>query len=1132
MGRVSAGADWPDRLTGYDWSATPLGPVRTWPAELVSASTTCLRAPFPMIVFWGRQFAQVYNDAYHRTLGPRHPASLGQPLREWWPELWHAVEQPLRGVLGSGEPAVSTDLRLTVDRDGRVDEGYFTFVHTPIRDPSGRTAGVCCAIIETTERVVGERRLRTLHQLAAGTAAASSPEAACRAAAVALDGDPDDVPFAMFYLLEPDGEKANLVATSGMPVADFPEATAEMGAELAKTRGFRIGVDDGWPLAEALGTGKPLLLDSQSARGVRRSLVLPMNGPEGGQPPGVLVLGINPRAALDDPYRHFLDQVAERVTAALDGGRAYQRERRRGEALVEVDRVKTVFFANLSHEFRTPLMLLLGPLEEALAEPQPLPEPQRERVQVAHRSALRLLKLVDTLLHFSRLEAGRARASYQPVDLAELTTELASMFRSAIERAGLRLAVDCPALREPVYVDPQMWETVVLNLVSNAFKYTFAGRVEVLLREGDDAATLTVRDTGVGIPTEQIPHLFERFHRVPGVHARTHEGSGIGLSLVSELVMLHGGTVSVTSELGRGSAFTVRIPFGVAHLPLNQIDVDRPVQPGAQRAGYLQEALRWLPDAVPARPEPGSGAGHAVVLVADDNADMRAHLKRALSPHWTVRLAADGEAALRMARTSPPDIILIDVMMPGLDGFSLLRELRDDPRTRELPVIMLTARAGQESTVQGLAAGADDYLVKPFTTAELIARVHTHLRTARIRQRATMSVRSLANASHALSTSLDVGELVDVLTTLVVPQWSDECVVWLRERTRTGEWRLLARTSPRRDGAVHRLIHADQAAAALSLGVARAIEAGRPFQARLAEGNDAALTVPLRARGHQVGAVTVARRGGAPWRPPDLEHLTDLARRFALALDNASRYEAERDVAATLQRSLLPAELPTLPGLDLAARYQPGGQGTSVGGDWYDAFPLPDGRLALAIGDVMGRGVRAAAIMGQLRAALRGYALEGLPPAELLTRLDAFVEASGEPHLSTCLYATYHPVSCRLSIAAAGHLPPLVVAPDGTSGHLALPVGLPLGVGAVDDITYADHELVLPPGSLLLLYTDGLIETREQSVDAGMRAMEAATGRRFASADAACEHILTTMGTPAQHDDDITILAVYCGHPH
>src|SRR5262245_7747909 len=217
---------------------------------------------------------------------------------------------------------------------------------------------------------------------------------------------------------------------------------------------------------------------------------------------------------------------------------------------------------------------MLGPLEDALAEDGLSPE-AHERLKVAHRNSLRLLKLVNMLLDFSRIEAGRIQAVYEPVDLAALTADLASVFRSAIERAGMRLIVDCPPLDQPVYVDREMWERITLNLISNAFKFTFEGQIEVSLKTAGGSVELTVRDTGAGIPAEELPHIFDRFHRVKGVRGRSYEGSGIGLALVQELVKLHGGTARVESEVGRGSAFTVSIPFGKAHLPAEHIGAAR-----------------------------------------------------------------------------------------------------------------------------------------------------------------------------------------------------------------------------------------------------------------------------------------------------------------------------------------------------------------------------------------------------------------------------------------------------------------------------------------------------------------------------------------------------------------------------
>src|ERR1700758_1509283 len=265
--------------------------------------------------------------------------------------------------------------------------------------------------------------------------------------------------------------------------------------------------------------------------------------------------------------------------------------------LAELDVAKTAFFSNISHEFRTPLTLMLGSLEDELGERgQPLPPTRLERIEIAHRNGLRLLKLVNALLDFARIEAGRMQAHYQPTNLSELTAELASSFESATERMGLTLTIDCPPLPEAVYVDREMWEKVVLNLISNAFKHTLQGAIVVRLGWVDGGAQLTVADSGVGIAAEELPRLFERFHRVVGAPSRAHEGSGIGLSLVRELVQLHSGAIRVESELGKGSRFFVTLKAGAAHLPAEQIATSRDENAAGSRtaAAHAQQALSWV----------------------------------------------------------------------------------------------------------------------------------------------------------------------------------------------------------------------------------------------------------------------------------------------------------------------------------------------------------------------------------------------------------------------------------------------------------------------------------------------------------------------------------------------------------
>ncbi len=300
-----------------------------------------------------------------------------------------------------------------------------------------------------------------------------------------------------------------------------------------------------------------------------------------------------------------------------------------------------------------------------------------------------------------------------------------------------------------------MWEKIVLNLLSNAFKFTLQGEIEVRLEPAEGQAVLTVRDTGVGIPFEELPRMFQRFHRVEDSRGRTHEGTGIGLALVQELVKLHGGTVSVASVMGQGSTFRVAIPLGKAHLDPGR--VGKAPEAGSTSvtpAAFVEEALRWLPDEpqpdgqVPDRPDvaafPDRPAAEAErlkeksrILWADDNADMRAYVRRLLGDRFDVAAVPDGKAALDAARARKPDLVLSDVMMPRLDGFGLLRELRADPQLCEIPVILLSARAGEEARIEGMEAKADDYLTKPFSARELLALVESHLKMSHFRREAT-----------------------------------------------------------------------------------------------------------------------------------------------------------------------------------------------------------------------------------------------------------------------------------------------------------------------------------------------------------------------------------------------------------
>jgi signal transduction histidine kinase/serine phosphatase RsbU (regulator of sigma subunit) len=949
-------------MRSLDWSRTPIGPTEEWPSALKTAVSICLNSRFPMYVWWGPELVCLYNDPYRPVLGNKHPASMGAPGREVWSELWDVIGPMLEGVMSSGEATWSDDQLLLMNRSGYLEATYFTFSYSPIRDDSGAVAGVFTAVTETTEQVLSTRRLRAVSRLAERTAEARTRGEVARAAVAALGEAAEDVPFALLYLLEGDG--ARLTGARGLAA----------GGPLAPEHAALEGGADPWQLAGVLhdpmgrqfdGLGLTTTDDAH----VDSAVALPIARLGSEDPAGVLVLGANPRRALNADYRNFFRLLVRQIATALSSVEGLEAERARADALVALDRAKTDFFSNVSHEFRTPLTLMLGPLADALADDRPTLAGQADRIDLAHRSALRLLRLVNALLDFSRMEAGRAAASFMPVDLARVAAETAAVFRAAAERSGLDLAVDVPA-ELWLEADPEMLEKILLNLLSNAYKFTFQGRIELRIRL-DERAVIEVTDTGVGIPPEEIPHLFERFRRIEGTHGRSHEGTGIGLALVHELVALHGGKLSASSTVGAGTTFTVE-------LPLHQEGAGeaRPTQPWleALREGFGQEALRWEGDELIERRPTGESEAH--VLVVDDNADLREYLSRLLSSRYAVRTAADGAEALERLAEKPADLVLTDVMMPRLDGLGLLAELRRNARTRRLPVIMLSARADGEASVEALDAGADDYLIKPFSAAELMARVRANLEVTRLRD--------------------------------------------------------------------------------------------------------------------------------------------------ALAAGERSHARAMEDVALTLQRSLLPAVLPDVLGTDMWGRYVPAGHALEIGGDFYDATPLPDGRVVVTIGDVAGHGVLAAAVMGQVRQALRAYALEGHPPDTLMDRLDRLVH-DGDLVMTTCLCGILDPATGVLRFSNAGHLPPLIRRRDGSIERLTGGLSNPLGASATP--RHVEAEAQLEVGDTLLLYTDGLVERRGESIDLGIDRLAATWTGHGAEARELGDRLVAGLDDRGP-EDDVALLVV------
>ena len=505
------------------------------------------------------------------------------------------------------------------------------------------------------------------------------------------------------------------------------------------------------------------------------------------------------------------------------------------------------------------------------------------------------------------------------------------------------------------------------------------------------------------------------------------------------------------------------------------------------------------------------------MLVIDDNADMREYLARLLTNDYLVTTAADGVSGLELARQQPPDLVLSDVMMPRLDGFGVLAALRADPATEHVPLVLLSARAGEESTVEGLEAGADDYLVKPFSARELLARVGANLELDRSRR-----TRARLERTQAL---LDEAERL----------------------ARVGSWELDLETGAMTaSNEMLRQFHL--ADADLQSGGFETVLGARVHPAdveimraaikqTLSTGERLDYEVRVLAADgsiriyHTLGEVVRDADGQAVRLRASNQDITDQrAAEHAMAIAAANREAIAREhrIADELQQSLIPAPTFTPDNLAIATFYQAGVEGTQVGGDWYDVIELGAGRTALVLGDVMGRGVHAAAVMGQLRAAIRAYARLDLPPADVLELLDSAVRDLGEDQIVTCVYAVYDPSDGTLSYVNAGHLPPLLRLPGQPPRRLLGATGPPLGIGPFTGVA---EQIPMPAGTLLALYTDGLVESRGSDIDDGIDRLSALLADANSTIDALPDRLVETLLPTGPNDDVAVLLAVSSEQP-
>ncbi|RJQ70172.1 response regulator [Pseudonocardiaceae bacterium YIM PH 21723] len=1226
-------------LARVDWAATPLGAPDTWPQSLKTAVSLQLSSKFSMWMAWGPELTFFCNAAYRRdTLDQKYPWALGRPASEVWAEVWDDIESRIDTVLTSGEATWDQGLLLFLERSGYTEESYHTFSYSPLRDDEAGVVGLLCVVSEDTGRIIGERRMSTLRDLGSVPSFMRTEQEMLGLSSEQLGRNLQDLPFTLIYLFDEDGD-AHLASSTGFP-EDHPLLVRRLSAAAA----------DPWPLA-AIDRGEPVLIDllAASLHGLptgawpdapSQALALPLLR-QGGTPYGFLVTGLNRYRPLDEGYRGFLELVAGHLAARIAGARSYRAQERRAEELAELDRAKTTFFSNISHEFRTPLTLILGQAQELGSQLGETSPDTSESLEVIRRNGLRLGKLVNTLLDFSRIEAGRMQASYRPTDLSAATAELASVFRSAIDRAGLRFVVDCESLPHQVFLDWAMWEKIILNLLSNALKFTFDGTVRVTVRDGEAEALVTVADTGVGIAAAEMPRLFERFHRIENSESRSNEGSGIGLALVKELVGLHGGQIRAESTEGQGTSFTIALPYGAAHLPGDSVRAEPAIAATSSSSDpFIQEALRWMPgDGVQplaestANPVAQSGVP-ARVLLCDDNADMREYLDRLLrGAGYQVSIANDGQDALEAARREPPDVVVSDVMMPRLDGLGLVGALREDGRTAAIPVLLLSARAGEEASIEGLQAGADDYLVKPFSAAELLARVRANIEMARLRSdHARWRTALIESLQEAFFVCDDQGAVIEINAAFsqilgygaeglpyrpIHPWWPDAATDAEAHQLVQNAFALLlgsdkgSYTIPvtRRDGrrlwvtatfsrvgeprsdrqvivgtfrdvtADHYAIQRESAIATITTRLSRSASSAEALAGVLAElktlwraelvlaavfpdGDDPAVTSTEgevtweRLAPHHGERLTAARSHSTLTPVVDdtgvdilLEHpegqlavrielgghrvvteedrtlLSLLAGHIAHGLHRVHQSDQQRTTAIALQRSILgPSVLPA----GFAVRYEPATQPLEVGGDWYDTVELPGGRIGIVVGDCVGRGLKAATVMGQLRSACRALLLQDTDPAQTLMALDQFAAGVPGAACTTVFCGVLNVETGELVYSSAGHPPGILAKPDGTTSLLVDGHSLPLAVRPGRE--RSQGSCVLPARSTLMLYTDGLVERRRRPLSDGLdRAGEVLRG----GGDITVEDLATTVMdrlVPGEGFDDDVALLLY-RHP-
>ena len=715
----SGGGEMGAIMRSTDWSKTKLGPVEDWPRSLQTMLGVVLGSRFPMLLWWGPELLHLYNDAYRPMLRDKHPASLAAPAAEIWAEVWDVAGPMAHSVQQGGSATWTEDLQLFINSGSMAEETYFTFSYSPVPGDDGSIGGLLNTVQETTAKVQSERQIRMLHDLAARAADAKTEDEAYRIAAEVLSANELDLPFALLYVLN-ESDDAQLVAVSGWNEYDGPAKPGHVRIHNAQD-------STSWPFAEALGNAREVIVEDLCSRfgqlpvgrwnaRPERAILLPLS--RAGQPPyAFLVAGISPHRALDEQYLKFFLATADQVSAVMANARAYEAERKRAEALIDIDRAKTDFFSNVSHELRTPLTLILGPTETLLKQTELVADTRRQ-LEVIARNARTLLRHVNDLLDIAKLEAGKTAVSYAEVDVARLLRLAASHFESLATEQRIAFRVAAPEILL-AQVDIEKVQRVLLNLLANAFKFTpKGGIVACRLESREYGVRILVDDSGPGVAPEFRDAIFERFRQAEEGAARQYGGTGLGLAIAREFLQLQGGTISVEKSPAGGARFVVELPL---HAPPG-VSVSDQGDFSAISGGQGGLFTAELTPIAGMKRDPGESS-RQLVLVIEDNREMNDFIAETLGAHYRVACAYDGAEGLVRALALKPALIVSDMMMPRMTGAQLVRGLRMHSVLDAVPIMMLTAKADDELRVTLLRDGVQDYLTKPFLPDELLARV-------------------------------------------------------------------------------------------------------------------------------------------------------------------------------------------------------------------------------------------------------------------------------------------------------------------------------------------------------------------------------------------------------------------------